>query len=355
MSERMAPAGARLAAMFTLLGTRSAPPAAAAPAAPKAAAVPADPKAAAAPADTEGTREAYERGDCDAALPGLEAEVARQPQRALAHYQLGFCLDRGGHKERALEHKKRAAALFEIEAASGKGWEPYYYLAALSGLDLQDPAAARTYAQEGMRRLPAPASLDGVACFQASRLAGFAEMEQEKVLWMSRAAERFAAQKSPPVVYAVEALLSAGDHALQAGENEKARDWLERVAQLSPVVHEAWLAAGVARLRLGDAAGALADFRRVTAEPIRTEAQYAVRTLERAGDVSKLPDRLPDGRLISALEGEEQRAALRSGCGGEWKEASQPAALALLVARLRRGEFLRESAIAAGCLELLFR
>ncbi len=351
MSERIAPASARLTAIFTLLGTLAAPLAAAAPEAPQAA----DPKAAAAPADPKSTRQAYESGDCETALPGLQAEVARQPQRALAHYQLGFCLERGGHKERAAEHKKRAAALFEKEAASGKGWEPYYYLAALSGLDFQDPAAARTYAQEGMRRLPAPASLDGVACFQASRLAGFAEMEEEKVLWMSRAAESFAAQKSPPAVYAVEALLSAGDHALQAGENEKARDWLERVAELSPMVHEAWLAAGIARLRLGDAAGALADFRRVTAEPMRTEAQYAVRTLERAGDVSRLPDRLPDGRPISALEGEEHRAALRSACAGEWKEASHPTALALLLARLRRGEFLRESAIAAGCLELLFR
>lgn len=306
------------------------------------------------PAPAE-TRAAYERGDCAAALPGLQAAAEASPGSALAHYQLGFCLERAGDPDRAATHKRRAADLFEREAASGAGWEPFYYLAALSALDLGDPERARGHAREGLKRLPAPEGMDGVACFRASRMAGFAELPEETALWMRRAAERFAAQASPPAVYAGEALLSAGERALEAGENERARDWLERAVAMAPAVQEAWMLAGLARLRLGDRDGALANFRKVTSEPARTEAQYAVRLLERTAGPKALPEKLPDGRAVADLGGDAYLAALRSACGGEWKDASPPAALALLMAKLRRGEFLRESVLAAGCIELLFR
>lgn len=305
--------------------------------------------------DAAETRAAYERGDCAAALPGLEAAAAARPQDALPHYQLGFCLERAGEPERAAEAKRRAAALFEREASSGSSWEPFYYLAALSALEFGDAGRARAHAEEGLRRIPAPESLDGVACFRASRLAGFAGLEAERVVWMRRAAERFATDPSPPVVYAVDALISAGQSALEKGENERARDWLERAAGLSPSAQEVWVLAGLARLRLGDRAGALSDLRRVSDEPLRTEVQYAVRLLEKVEDPAGLPDRLPDGRPVAELEGDAYLEALRSGCAGKWGEQSRPAALALLMARLRRGEFLRESALAAGCIELLFR
>jgi len=346
------PAWARAALSALLLaGPVTAPPAGAAePSKAEAAGKPA--RSALSP---EETRLAYERGDCEAAVPGLEAAVAAHPGRAVSLYQLGFCLDRLGRNEEAAAHKKRATELFEREAAGGKSWEPFYYLAAMAALDKGDTERARAHAREGLMRLPAPERLDGVACFRASRLAGFAEKPDETAAWMRRAAERFMSEKSPPVVYAIEAFQGAGGDALAVGENERARDWLERAGAMPGALQDVWLAAGVARLRLGDGPGALANFRRVSDEPLRTETQYAVKLLEKAGDLKGLPKTLPDGRAIEQISGEDFRATLRSACAGEMQEASRPAALALLVAQLRRAELLRETALAAGCIDLLFR
>jgi tetratricopeptide (TPR) repeat protein len=303
----------------------------------------------------EAARAAYERGDCAAALPALEAALAADPDDPVLLYQIGFCLDQTGAPEQGRERRQRAARKFEILAAEGSDWEPYYYLAAFSGNDLGNAEQARVRAEEGLSRLPPAESLDGVGCFKASRLAGFAGRAEEARLWMRRAAERFARQQSPPTVYAAAAFLAAGEAAFEAGDNAHARDWLERAAAASASAPGAWYLAGAARLRLGDRDGALADFRRLDQEPERTEAQYAVRLLEKVSNLADLPARLPDGREIASLSLDDLGSALARGCGGEWKEASRPAALALLVERLRRGFTLREAALAGGCIELLFR
>lgn len=306
-------------------------------------------------AELMAAREAYDRGDCAAALPGLEAASVARPGDALLHYQVGFCLARAGQADRAKDHKQRAVELFEREAAAGRSWEPFYYLAALAALDLGDTEHARVQAEKGLSLLPPPGSLDGVGCFKASRMAGFAGKAEDAALWMRRAAERFASEPSPPPVYAADALLTAGEAAFEAGENARARDWLERAAKLSDHARGAWYLAGAARLRLKDAAGALEALRHLDQEPERTETQYAVRLLERIPRLDDLPGSLPDGRKVGDLAAADFGAALRSACGGEWKEASRPSALALLAELLRRGQTLRETALAGGCIDLLFR
>jgi tetratricopeptide (TPR) repeat protein len=310
---------------------------------------------AAPPPTVEEARAAYERGDCAAALPVLESALAARPDDPRLRYQTGFCLDLAGSTDRAREYKQRAAQQFEILAAEGSDWEPFYYLAAFAGNDLGNAELARARAQEGLSRLPPEESLNGVGCFKASRLAGFAGRPEEARLWMRRAAGRFARQENPPAIYAAGAFLSAGEAAFEAGEYAHAGDWLERAARSSPSAYGAWYLAGAARLRLGDREAALSDFRRLDREPERTEAQYAVRLLEKVMKLADLPARLPDGREIASLSLEELGAALAKGCGGEWQEASRPAALALLAERLRRGYTLREAALAGGCIDLLFR
>jgi tetratricopeptide (TPR) repeat protein len=361
LDRRQSRAGAGAAAALLcgwLLALPSAAQAGAASQSPQSAPVavaPAPRPPAGAAASLESARAAYDRGDCAEALPGLEAAAAARPQDAVLHYQLGFCLERERRSEEAKEHKRKATALFETQAAAGKNWEPFYYLAALAAQDLDDAERARIHAQEGLALLPAPQRMDGVACFRASRMAKFAGRPEEEATWMRQAAERFMKQPSPPAVYAAEALISAGQGALDKGENAPARDFLERAASLTEGARGAWYLGGVARLRLGDAGGALENFRRLNEEPERTEAQYAVRLMERVPALKDLPGALPDSRVIKDLSISDFGAALRPACAGEWKEASRPAALALLVELLRRGQPLRETVLSNGCVDLLFR
>ncbi|MEE9218779.1 MAG: hypothetical protein V3U98_06895 [Acidobacteriota bacterium] len=302
----------------------------------------------------EAARAAYLRGDCKAALPALETALSENAQDGLLHYQLGYCLQRAGELERSRHHKRLARPLLEKRANAGGSWDTFYYLAALHGLDFEDADQARHYAEEGLARMPDEQELGGVGCFQASRMARFAGQPEEEARWMRRAAERFAVQISPPPVYAREALLSAGQEAFSAGDNEQARDWLERAAELSPETQAAWFLGGVARLRLGDRAGAVRSFERLQHDPERTEAQYAIRLVRKTASAS-LPKTLPDGRSISDLEPGDRVSALGRACRGEWDQQSEGVAYALLMDLLESGQPLRETALRSGCVKLLFR
>lgn len=305
-------------------------------------------------AGLQAARAAYLRQQWQEALPGLEDAARDFPDDALVHYQLGFCLDRTGDRERALEHKRRARDLFGEQAEGSQRWEPYYYLSALQGLDFGDKEKARELAVLGLARIDESEELSGVACFRASRLAGFAERPEDAARWMDRAAERFAVEEEPPPVYANEALWHSGEKAFRAADYELARDRLERAASLSATANDAWYLAGVARLRLGDDAGAVQSFRRLEGDQGRTEGQYAIRLVQRSKDQT-LPEALPDGRPIGGMRDEDQASALRRACTGEFEEESEILALALLMDFLKRGQVLRELTLRSSCVAMLFQ
>ena len=305
-------------------------------------------------AGLQAARAAYLSQEWQEALPGLESAARALPDDALVQYQLGFCLDRIGERERALQHKRRARELFAEQAERSQRWEPYYYLAALEGLDFGDKGKARELAVLGLARIDESGDLSGVECFRASRLAGFAERSEDAARWMERAAERFAVDEEPPAVYATEALWGSGEKAFRAADYERARDRLERAASLSATANDAWYLAGVARLRLGDETGAVQSFRRLEGDQGRTEAQYAIRLVQRSKDLA-LPEALPDGRPISGMRDEDQASALRRACTGEFEGESEIIALALLIDFLKRGQVLRELTLRSSCVSILFR
>lgn len=302
----------------------------------------------------QAARAAYLRQEWQEALPGLKNAARAFPDDALVHYQLGFSLDRTGNRERALEHKRRARELFGEQAERSQRWEPYYYLAALEGLDFGNKEKARDLAVLGLARIDEREEFNGVECFRASRLAGFAERPEDAARWMERAAERFAVEEAPPPAYATEALSVSGEKAFQAADYERARDRLERAASLSTTANDAWYLAGVARLRLGDDVGAVRSLRRLEGDEGRTEAQYAIRLVQRSKDLT-LPEALPDGRPISGMRHEDRASALRRACTGEFEAESEILALALLMDFLKRGQVLRELTLRTSCVGILFR